>query len=131
MHICYNWKWFQSSSKHHILPITPLHLLAFRLLHRATLPANRPTSSHYTLQTWKLVLGPYHAYSYTYLSELQVVSYFFQAPAPPYHSTSLTCVLTTQRATLPANPPTSSHYTPQTWKLVLGRYHTYSYAYML
>jgi hypothetical protein len=47
-----NSKWFQSFSKHQILPTSP---------------------PHYTPQTWKLVLGWYHTYSYTYVLELDVV----------------------------------------------------------
>jgi hypothetical protein len=78
-------KWFQTSFKHQLFPITQLAWLDFRQV--STRAVNHPTMAHYTLQTWKLVLGRYHTYSYTYLSELQVVPNFFQEPAPPYHST--------------------------------------------
>jgi hypothetical protein len=83
---------------------------------------------HYTPQTWKLVLQWYHIYSYTYLLELQVGRNFFQAPYPPYRSTSLTCISTRYDSHAPSK---SSNYTLQTWKLVLWRYHTYSYIYLL
>jgi hypothetical protein len=39
-----------------------------------------------------------------------------------------------QQPSIPtADPPTTTpqHYTPQTWKLVLGRHHTYFYSYVL
>jgi hypothetical protein len=62
----------------------------------ATLPANRPTVSHYTL---KLVLCRYHTYSYIYLLELQVGQNFFQGPDPPYRSTSSTFVFRLDIAT--------------------------------
>jgi hypothetical protein len=88
---------------------------------RATIPANRPTSSQYTPPNMETSIRSQY-YSYTYLLELQEVPKFFQVTDPPDSSTSLTCTSTRHwllaRATIPANRPTSSHYTPQTWEQV-------------
>jgi hypothetical protein len=59
-----------------------------------TVGPRRGKRTLYTPQTWKLVFRRYHTYSDISLWQLQVGPNFFQAPTPPYHSTSLTWILT-------------------------------------
>jgi hypothetical protein len=93
--------------------------------------------SHHTLQTWIVVFGRWHPYSYTYLLELQnkwvykllpstTISFSIELCSPDF------CVLTCRATYTPVNRPTSiPHHTLQTWIVVFGRWHPYSYTYLL